>query len=143
MPTTLKSYQTERLLTLLDMSLKENKINLNNPLSCGAIDHFKDMNALHENVCKKITGWTKLQFSNFAKLITTVKDTNGRTKEQLIAIYRYWLSKGLDQCTLALLKSNTTQQQISHLSAQIKLQLIMNLFQNILGQIKEETFSFS
>ena len=67
MPTTLKSYQTERLLTLLDMSLKENKINFNNPLSCGAIDHFKDMNALHENVCKKITGWTKLQFSNFAK----------------------------------------------------------------------------
>jgi hypothetical protein len=56
----------------------------------------------------------------FTAYIKNVRDTAGRTKEQLVAIYRYWLMKGLDQNTLALLKCNTSQQQISHYLEQIR-----------------------
>jgi hypothetical protein len=43
----------------------------------------------------------------FSKYINNIRDSAGRTKEQLIAIYRYWLKKGSDQTTEAMLKSNT------------------------------------
>ena len=56
----------------------------------------------------------KMQYLNqyFGHLIKGVE--SGRTKEQLIAIYRYWFAKGIDQSSLTMLKSNTSQQQISH-----------------------------
>jgi hypothetical protein len=54
---------------------------------------------LDENLCRQITGWEKVNFTRFSDLIVNVRDTAGRTKEQLVAIYRYWLMKGLDQGT--------------------------------------------
>ena len=59
-----------------------------------------------------------IQFSNFIK---SIKETPGRTKHQLIALYRYWLRKGIDQASLALLfNEKTTQNQISHYLDQIR-----------------------
>ncbi len=52
-------------------------------------------------ICKKITGWNNLTFITFADMITRIRDTAGRTKEQLIAQYMYWLRKRLNQSTLA------------------------------------------
>jgi hypothetical protein len=108
-------YFHQSLVKVLDVSIT-NAVKIQNQLinSSGVFDKFKDLGALEENLCIKITGWTKIEFCDFSKLVTSVKDTAGRTKEQLIAIYRYWLSKGLDQETLSLLKYNTSQQQISH-----------------------------
>jgi hypothetical protein len=65
--------------------------------SSGVLDKFKDMALLENDFSYKITGWNKVQFMSFSRLITRVRDTCGRTKEQLIAIYKYWLSKGIDQ----------------------------------------------
>ena len=48
------------------------------------------MAELDENFCMKITGWTKSEFITFSKYIARVRDTGGRTKDQLPAIYRYW-----------------------------------------------------
>jgi len=88
--------------------------------SCGIFDKFRNVASLDENLCKQITGWYKKEFMEFTAYIKNVRDTAGRTKEQLVAIYRYWLMKGLDQNTLALLKCNTSQQQISHYLEQIR-----------------------
>ena len=56
----------------------------------GVFDKFKDMAELDENFFMKITGWTKSEFITFSKYIARVRDTGGRTKDQLPAIYRYW-----------------------------------------------------
>jgi hypothetical protein len=137
MPTNLKSYPND-LIILVD-HLKA-KINFNMQSTCGIFDKFKDMASLDEILCIKITGWTKLQFVNFSKLIENVKDTNGRTKDQLIAIYRYWLSKGLDQSTLAMLKTDTTQQQISHYLSQIRVAINNEFVPLYLGADKGKDF---
>ena len=67
-------------------------------------------------------------------------DTNGRTKDQLVAIYRYWLSKGIDQCTLALLKNNTDQRQISHYLQQIRSAMNEEVVPLLLGANKGKKF---
>ena len=61
--------------------------------SSRAFDKFKDISTLEEKHCFEITRWTKAQFITFSKYITGFYDTNGRTKEQLIALYRYWLRR--------------------------------------------------
>ena len=108
--------------------------------SSGVFDKFKDLGALEENLCIKITGWTKIEFCDFSKLVKSVKDTAGRTKEQLIAIYRYWLSKGLDQETLSLLKYNTSQQQISHYLSVIRSAMHTDCVPLFLGAHKGKDF---
>ena len=108
--------------------------------SSGIFDKFKNMAALDEELCKKVTGWTKLEFVRFSKYITCIRDTCGRTKEQLIAIYRFWLSKGMDQCSLAMLKSNTNQQQISHYLAQIRSVINKEFVPLFLGANKGKQF---
>ena len=118
--TKIQKYNKDTIM-ILDSCLEASKtIQYNFVQECGVFDKFKNIAELDENNCMKITGWAKLQFIAFSNYITRVRDTSGRTKEQLIAIYRYWLSKGIDQCSLAMLKSNTTQQQISHYLSQIR-----------------------
>ena len=64
---------------------------LNN--SCGIFDKFRDLASLDEHFCLQLTGWKRKDFFRFTNY---VRDTAGRTKEQLVAIYRYWKKKGLD-----------------------------------------------
>ena len=129
---------------VLDACLEASKkINYFLKDSSGIFDKFKNLATLDETLCYKITGWTKEQFANFSKLIKRVRDTCGRTKEQLVAIYRYWLAKGIDQCTLAMLKSNTSQQQISHYLAQIREAMNEDIVPLYLGAKKEKEFFLS
>lgn len=76
-------------------------------------DKFKCIDTLEEKHCFSITRWTKSQFMRFSLFITSVYTTKGRSKEELIALYRYWLFRGLDQISLSFLKSNSSQQMIS------------------------------
>lgn len=69
---------------------------------------------------KSITGWDKKTFERFSNFITSANQSSKRTIDELIAIYRYWLRKGVDQFTLAKLRGNTTQQQISRYLDQIR-----------------------
>ncbi|RNA30700.1 Zinc finger 62 like [Brachionus plicatilis] len=66
-------------------------------------EKFKDISTLDEKHCKEITGWSKEKFISFSKYIKSVNDNLQRSKEQLIALYRYWLSTGSNQKTLASL----------------------------------------
>jgi hypothetical protein len=111
-PTKAKIYNKQTLLFLEA---------LGNLKSKNVFDQFKDMATLTETHCFKITRWSKDQFFRFSNFITSTYQTNGRTKEELIAIYRYWLRRGLDQCSLAMFKNKTSQQKISHYLSQIRV----------------------
>ena len=129
------------IIKFVDLCLANNE-KIQNELtdSSGIFDKFKDMSSLDEILCLKITGWTKLQFDQFSKYITNVRDTVGRTKEQLIAIYRFWLAKGIDQCSITMFKSNTSQQQISHYLAQIRTAISIEFVPLFLGANKGMDF---
>ena len=101
--------------------------------SKNVFDKFKDMAELTESHCFKITRWSKVQFERFSNFITSTYRTDGRTKEELIAIYRYWLRRGLDQCSLAMFKNKTSQQQISHYLSQIRLAINKDFVPYFLG----------
>jgi hypothetical protein len=85
-------YYEKAPVDIIDMCLSNINIlqsNLND--SCGIFDKFRCIASLDDNLCKKITGWTREDFTRFCDLIINIRDTAGRTKEQLVAIYRYWL----------------------------------------------------
>jgi hypothetical protein len=109
-------------------------------VSSGIFDLFKDFSTISEEDCFNITRWNKKEFLNFSNFIKSTKDTNGRTKEQLIAIYRYWLRKGIDQASLAMFKNQTSQQQISHYLAQIRKAIIKDFVPHYLGANKPRDF---
>jgi hypothetical protein len=128
-------------IELLDICiLKAERIQTHLNDSSGIFDKFRDMASIEENICKQVTGWSKLDFVRFSGYIKNVRDTAGRTKEQLIAIYRYWLMKGLDQTSLALMKCNTSQQQISHYLDQIRSVMNEEFVPKFLGAHKGKDF---
>ena len=99
----------------------------------GIFDKFKNLANVDNDFCYKITQWSKNRLIKFSKYITSINDTDGRTKEQMIAIYRYWLRRGLDQCSLAMFKNTTSQQQISHYLKQIRLAIHKDFVPFFLG----------
>jgi hypothetical protein len=130
-PTKFQTYQMESSLIMTAIS---------NWGQSGIFDSFQDMNNVSEELCKKLTGWSKMEFIKFSKYITSVYDTAGRTKEQLIVIYRYWLRKGLDQLSLAMFKNNTSQHQISHYLTQIREAINKDFVPYFLGSKKNREF---
>ena len=79
----------------------------------GPFDAFRNLETLEESHCKNITGWSKDEFVNFLRHIKNIRNTKHRTKAQLIALYKYWLRKGIDQQSLSYFKKNSSQRQIS------------------------------
>ena len=71
-------YFHQSLVKVLDVSIT-NAVKIQNQLitSSGVFDKFKDLGALDKNLCIKITGWTKIEFCDFSKLVKSVKDTAG------------------------------------------------------------------
>ncbi len=51
----------------------------------------------------------------------------------MVAIYRYWLKKGIDQTSLALLRSNSSQQQISEYLRTIRIAINKDFVPFFLG----------
>jgi len=126
---------------LIDLCLtKAEKLETQPNDTCGIFDKFKDIASLDETLCLKITGWNRKDFVRFSTYIKNVRDTAGRTKDQLVAIYRYWLMKGLDQTTLSLLKCNSSQQQISHYLSTIRKALNDDVVPLLLGADKGKDF---
>lgn len=104
-------------------------------------EEFLHIEKLENEHCIKITGWSKTEFIRFSNFITSIYDTKSRTKEQLIALYRYWLRKGIDQTTLAFLFGNgTTQNQISHYLSQIREAIYKDFVPYFLGSRREKQF---
>ena len=110
-------------------------------LNIGIFEQFKDMKYLEDKHCKRITGWSKKEFTLFSEYITSIYNTDNRTKEQLIALYRYWLRTGIDQTSLASLFSmRTTQQQISDFLNQIRSAIHSDFTPFFLGANKNREF---
>ncbi|CAF1024274.1 unnamed protein product [Brachionus calyciflorus] len=104
-PTKIKPFPIQ-LINMLN-SMADDELNL--------FSLFRNTDNLNDNECMNITGWNKKKFLDFSKYITSINNSHGRTKEQLIALYRFWLRKGIDQFSLSrLFNKNSSQQQISH-----------------------------
>lgn len=107
----------------------------------GVFEKFKNMDLVDNEFCLKITGWSKNKFIEFANYIKNINKTNDRTKEQLIALYRFWLRKGVDQDTLAkMFGENTSQQNISLYLFQIRKAIYNNFVPHFLGANKTREF---
>ena len=140
MPTRLQKFDKDSIFMLNICIENLNKVQASLMQSTGIFDKFLNIAELDDDLCKKITGWNKLTFITFADMITRIRDTTGRTKEQLIAIYMYWLRKGLDQSTLALFKNETSQRQISHYLFQIRTAINSEFVPKFLGAKKGKEF---
>ncbi|CAF0923792.1 unnamed protein product [Brachionus calyciflorus] len=104
-------------------------------------EKFKDLSQLDEKHCLKITGWDKEKFLRFSNFITSINDNSKRTKYQLIALYRYWLSTGSSQKVLAsLFGSKTTQVQISNYLSDIRTAIYKDFVPFFLGARKKRSF---
>lgn len=131
----------ERMRTRLK-PIDANLFNLLNGLSnnCNSasttqllFDRFADMTTLSEEDCVEVTGWSKDVFNRFSSFITSINENDGRTKDQLIAIYRYWLRKGLTQQSLARLKSNSSRLQMNRYLTQIRKAIYEDFVPYFLG----------
>jgi hypothetical protein len=85
----------------------------------GPFEAFRNTDTLEDQHCIDITGWNKQEFLNILKYIKKIRNTKHRTKSQLVALYKYWLRKGVDQQTLAFFKG-CEQRQISSELATIR-----------------------
>lgn len=95
---------------------------------------FRDIENVDEKHCFEITGWSKIQFANFSSYISSINNSEGRSKDELIALYRYWLRKGVQQSTLAkMFGKKTSQQQISHYLEQIRVAINKDFVPFFLG----------
>lgn len=105
-------------------------------------EKFNNFETLDEDHCFNITSWNKTEFLRFSKYISSISlyNTSGRTKDQLIALYRFWLRKGIDQCSLAMFKNNTSQQQISHYLEQIRTAINKEFVPFFLGANRSRKF---
>ncbi|CAF0948707.1 unnamed protein product [Brachionus calyciflorus] len=104
-------------------------------------EKFKDINRISDIECKEITGWTKKEFICFTQFITKINNNSQRTKEQLIALYRYWIRTGTNQSTLAKLFGNkTTQVQISNYLSQIRNAIYNEFVPYFLGSNRKREF---
>ena len=130
-PTSLKQYSVETI-KMFDL-LSTNYIS--------PFDEFREMKYLDDVHCKEITGWSKEVFIQFSEYITSIKNTKHRTKEQLIALYRYWLRTGVDQKSLAKMFGRYTRQtQISKYLRQIRLTIDKDFVPYFLGANKSREF---
>ena len=112
---------------------------LSSSSSCMILEKFKNIDTLTDEHCLKITGWKKEEFKKFSKYITTINSTSGRTKDELIALYRYWLLNGLNQKIIALFK-NCSQQDVSRYLNQIRVAINNEFVPFFLGANRSRKF---
>ncbi len=104
-------------------------------------EQFRDVRYLSDECCRDLTGWSKEVFLEFSKNITSIYNTKKRSKEQLIALYRYWLKTGIDQTSLAsMFYTNCSQWDISHLLDQIRNAIYSDIVPHFLGANKHRDY---
>ena len=76
----------------------------------------------------------------YSKYITSINNSSFRTKEELIAIYRYWLRKGITQTTIVLLKEGVNQRDVSRFLSQIRQAINKDFVPFFLGAHRSRKF---
>ena len=61
--------------------------------SCCIFDRFKSVESLKDEDCLLVTGWDKETFIKISEYIKSIRNTEGRNKFELIALYRFYLRK--------------------------------------------------
>jgi hypothetical protein len=108
---------------------------INRPKYEPLFEPFRNVATLTDDYCREITGWSKIDFLRFSKYIKNLeRDTKNRTKDMMIAMYRYWLKKAIDQKTLSFLKLDSSQQQVSYELYQIRKNIADNFTPHFLGK---------
>ena len=80
----------------------------------------------------------------FSDYIISIRNTQQRTREQLIALYRYWLRTGVDQKSLAAMFGNETKQnEISCYLDQIRTAIYKDFVCFFLGAHQNRDFYLS
>jgi hypothetical protein len=104
-------------------------------------ERFRDLRNLTNRHCKFITGWSKNTLIRFCSFITSIYETERRSKEQLVALYRFWLRKGVTQAVLAkMFNSKTTQSDISDYLDQIRTAIYKDFVPYYLGTGRGKQF---
>ena len=104
-------------------------------------DHFEETYYLDDKRCQEITGWTKEKFLEFCNIIKSPNFHKKVSKEQLVALYRFWLRKGLDEFVLSkMFSKNISQQKISKYLSQIRKAIYRDFVPLFLGSTKERSF---
>jgi hypothetical protein len=133
-PTKLRIISAEKKKLLDIMSSSYNCAN-------STFEQFRNMNSVEEVNCMNVTGWSKTDFQRFSDCITSINSCETRSKEQLIALYRYWLRTGSDQKSLAaMFGKNTTQEQISAYLRQARIAIHKDFVPACLGANKNREF---
>ena len=111
--------------------------------STNIFEQFRKTKHLENEHCKKITGWSKAEFLQFSNFISwkSIHNSKKRSKEQLLALYRYWLRTGIDQKSLAALFGNDTEQyEISSYLSQIRSAINKDVVPLFLGTTRDREF---
>jgi hypothetical protein len=104
-------------------------------------EQFRQIKYLDDNECKKITGWSKIEFLSFCSEIVSLKKTKQRSKEQVIAVYRFWLITGLNQKSLALMFGlEKKQRQICSYFSQARMAIYKDFTHRFRGVNKDILF---
>jgi hypothetical protein len=124
-----KMYYTNEYVRMLRTLSEFVKFSTNNTI----FEPFNNTNSLEESHCKMITSWSKDEFILFASYLTSWKESNGRKKNEIIALYRYYMKTGLTQSTIALLRGNTTQRDVSRYLEQMRKCISDDFVDHFLG----------
>ena len=111
------------------------------PTSDNIFEQFQKPELIEENLCKKFTGLTKIQFLQLSEFIISLNQNTKRTKYQLIALYLYWLKTGMNQNDLALIfGKNESQRCMSRYLNQIRFAIHKDFVPLFLGAEKKRDF---
>ena len=111
------------------------------PTSDNIFEQFQKPELIEENLCKKFTGLTKIQFLQLSEFIISLNQNTKRTKYQLIALYLYWLKTGMNQKDLALIfGKNASQRCMSRYLNQIRFAIHKDFVPLFLGAEKNRDF---
>jgi hypothetical protein len=132
------------LIPVRNMPYSSDTIKMYDALDCDNVsvfDAFKDLKYLEDSHCKNITGWSKKEFIEFSDMLTSICNTKNRTKEQLLALYRYWLRNKITEQSLAYMFGNKMKQyQISRFLQQIRKCINNDVVPYYLGAKQDREF---
>lgn len=82
---------------------------------------FEKSQSISSELCLKVTCHSKDDFVKILNILTTLHKSPGRTKEQALAIYLFWLCYELSLQLIALFFNVESIQRISDYCSQVEL----------------------
>ncbi len=101
---------------------------------------FENIKSITEDMCIRNTGFNKNQFIEISESISSMRDSESRTKTLALAIYLFWLRTGLSQELIATHFDSISQLDVSRYCDQVRDALTKDfVVKNIGANIKTRT----